>query len=469
MTPPPCGCSSADGKAVPVQFDVEATWPDGSIKWVLVSLFANGDGQKGQAFTLTDDASIESPKIARPVDVFDDTNECTLTTGPIRMRINRQGMRGASQTWLDINLDGRFTNDELISNETDPAGIVAVDDKGRFFTSAAGLVSGVDVEQSGPLHACVAVRGDLRNPDAAQPLLNYTMRLHAFAGSSLVRVVLTVHNPRNATRAEDGSRFVLGQPGSVLLKSLDYIVPVRLTEGLKQVTLSPEPGKLLDRIPLVNPISIYQDSSGGANWFHRSHVNRNNEIPLQFCGYKVTYKDREVASGLRASPWLDVADMRWAVSVAVPQFWQNFPKAITVDPSGTIRIGLWPAQFADLHELQGGEQKTHEFWLYFRHRRTAGREQCSNPEADSGVRSDRRRRRQPAAPRRRPHAAGPRNDAHLPESPGCLCIRRGVRIRRRRPRSDPPRRTRQVREIRGRRGRRGKGPDQPVHPPRAGR
>jgi hypothetical protein len=384
------------GKPVAAQFHVEATWSDGSIKWVLVSFFANGDGEKGQSFTLTDDTSIEAPKIEKPVDVFDDTNECTVTTGPIRMRINRQGMRGVSQTWLDINLDGKFTTDELISNEIDPAGIVATDDKGRLFTSAAGLVSAVEVEQAGPLHACVAVRGDLRNADAIQPLLNYTMRLHAFAGSSLVRVVLTVQNPRAATRAEDGSRFVLGQPGNVLLKSLDYLVPVRLTEGLKQVTLSPEPGKMLDRIPLVVPVGIYQDSSGGENWFHRTHVNRNNETPLQFRGYKVSYKDREVASGLRASPWIDVADQRWAVSVAVPHFWQNFPKALAVDPSGMIRIGLWPSQSADLHELQGGEQKTHEFWLYFRHRRTAEREEWGDPESPRSRTRDRgegRRRR----------------------------------------------------------------------------
>ena len=374
----------ADGKAVAAQFNVEATWSDGSIKWVLASFFANGDGEKGQSFTLTDDASVEPPKIEKPVSVFDDTNECTLTAGPIRLRINRQGMRGVSQTWLDINLDGKFTTDELISNETDPAGIVATDDKGRLFTSAAGLVSAVDVEQTGPLHACVAVRGDLRNADAAQPLVNYTMRLHAFAGSSLVRVVLTVANPRAATRAEDGSRFVLGQPGSVLLKNLDYVIPLRLTDGLRQVTLSAEPGKMLDRIPLVAPIGVYQDSSGGENWFHRSHVNGRNEIPLQFRGYKVTYKDREVASGLRASPWVDVSDQRWAVSVAVPQFWQDFPKALSVDAAGTIRIGLWPSQSSDLHELQGGEQKTHEFWVYFRHRRTPEFDQRRDGESARG-------------------------------------------------------------------------------------
>ena len=378
----------ADGKAVPAQFDVQATWSDGSIKWALASFFANGDGAQGQSFSATNDPAIEQPKVVGPVSVFDDTNECTLTAGPIRVRLNRQGFRGLSQVWLDINLDGRFTNEELICNEVDPCGIVAVDDKGRLFTSAAGLVSAVEVERPGPIHATVAVRGDLRSADSPQPLLNYTMRVHAFAGSSLVRVVLTIHNPRPAGRAEDGSRFVLGQPGNVLFKSLEYVLPLRLTEGLKQVTLAPEPGKLLDRIPLVAPVGIYQDSSGGDQWFHRAHVNRDNEIPLRFRGYQVSYKGRPVESGLRATPWVDVADMRWAASLAVPLFWQNFPKGLSVDPDGTIRVGLWPKEFADLHELQGGEQKTHEFWIYFRHRRAAGFDERGDAEGSGRERGD---------------------------------------------------------------------------------
>jgi hypothetical protein len=50
------------------------------------------------------------------VSVFDDTNETTLTTGPARMRINRQGMRGISQTWLDINLDGRRSFQKVLTD-----------------------------------------------------------------------------------------------------------------------------------------------------------------------------------------------------------------------------------------------------------------------------------------------------------------------------------------------------------------
>src|SRR5690606_11951925 len=45
-------------------------------------------------------------------------------------------------------------------------------------------------------------------------------------------------------------------------------------------------------------------------------------------------------------------------AVAVPAFWENFPRSIRVD-AGELVVGLFPAGAGDLHELRGGEQKTH--------------------------------------------------------------------------------------------------------------
>ena len=48
----------------------------------------------------------------------------------------------------------------------------------------------------------------------------------------------------------------------------------------------------------------------------------------------------------------------------MPEFWQNFPRPSRRDGS-TLTLRLFPGQYADLHELQGGEQKTHECFLSF--------------------------------------------------------------------------------------------------------
>jgi hypothetical protein len=50
--------------------------------------------------------------------------------------------------------------------------------------------------------------------------------------------------------------------------------------------------------------------------------------------------------------------------LAIPEFWQNFPKTIAIE-QGRLVFGLFPRQSADLHEFQGGEQKTHVCYLAF--------------------------------------------------------------------------------------------------------
>ncbi|KKL12549.1 hypothetical protein LCGC14_2534650, partial [marine sediment metagenome] len=371
-------CDSG-GRSVGGQFDVLARWADGSARWVLVSWLAGGapaegaEGPAAERFVLTADAAGEAPAPAPapklPASVMPDTHRYKVSTGALEFMLNRHGFAGLTNVRLDADAPGKFPAGDYVCREAQGTGIVAVDAEGIVHSSQFGRVDRVEVELSGPLHVCVAVHGDLRSRRSAEGLLNYCLRIHAFAGSTLIRAVLTVRNPRPTGRAEDGSRLVLGQSGSVLLRELAYVVRPRLPFGRRTVTLSSEPGKLHDRIPLTGPVSVYQDSSGGENWFHRTHVNRENVIPLSFRGYRVAYDGRTIDTGLRGQPWLEVADMRWAVGLAAPGFWQNFPKSLGADADGAIRLGLWPGEFADVHEIQGGEQKTHEFYLYFRHRR----------------------------------------------------------------------------------------------------
>ena len=59
----------------------------------------------------------------------------------------------------------------------------------------------------------------------------------------------------------------------------------------------------------------------------------------------------------------------------MPYFWQNFPKAVEAT-ADSLTLRLFPRQYGDVHELQGGEQKTHDVRRRLRagrrHRRAAG-------------------------------------------------------------------------------------------------
>jgi len=69
-------------------------------------------------------------------------------------------------------------------------------------------------------------------------------------------------------------------------------------------------------------------------------------------------------TGRRATPIVTLERDGQTIGIAMRYFWENFPKAIEAGPQ-SLTLRLFPRQYADLHELQGGEQKTHEFVVAF--------------------------------------------------------------------------------------------------------
>jgi hypothetical protein len=108
---------------------------------------------------------------------------------------------------------------------------------------------------------------------------------------------------------------------------------------------------------------LYQDSSGGSNWQCSNHVNRHGVVPTSFCGYRLQVGDSQ-QTGQRATPIVTLERGGHSVGIAMRHFWQNFPKAIEAS-GNSLTLRLFPHQYADLHELQAGEQKTHEFVVVF--------------------------------------------------------------------------------------------------------
>jgi hypothetical protein len=231
----------------------------------------------------------------------------------------------------------------------------------RFvFTDARGVkraarVERLAVEEGGPVRATVRLEG--RFPGRVG--CRFVARFCFFAGTGLVRLRLTLHNPRRVRHR--GGLWDLGDPGSVLFRDLSLELGLRSPRD-PHVAWTEEPGQPC-RSGAAECLEIYQDSSGGANWRSRNHVNRHGQVPCSFPGYRVRGAGTETF-GLRANPILSVEGPGGGLAVAVPEFWQQFPKALEVEGQ-VVRVRLFPGQFGDLFELQGGEQKTHTVWLEF--------------------------------------------------------------------------------------------------------
>ena len=181
------------------------------------------------------------------------------------------------------------------------------------------------IERSGSMGAVIRLDGHFVDRYRRR-WLDGTMRLHFFAGLGTVKVEFSVTNPRAARHP--GGTWDLGDHGSVLIRDLSIaIVPAK---GGADVWASLDAGDHMG--PAGARFSVHQESSGGAEWQHHNHVNRDNVVAARFRGFRAERDGREV-KGLRAAPIVSIGGGDARVSVAMPRFWEIFPKAIEADVS----------------------------------------------------------------------------------------------------------------------------------------
>jgi hypothetical protein len=222
------------------------------------------------------------------------------------------------------------------------------------------LVSSIDhietrshCSEDGLYQTEVVIDGSLKNSNDRE-LLRIQQHWFFYHASDTAKCLLTIHNP--APAIHEGGHWDLGDPNSVLLES----AALRQTfeRPPQAVLMQAEPDDDWKKLESAN-IILYQESSGGENWNSPVHLNRNNAIPLELKGYRLSI-DSDVTHGDRASPVFSIqTGKNQYFNARVKGFWQNFPKAFAFDKQ-ELSIGLFPEQFPDLHEFQPGEKKTHE-------------------------------------------------------------------------------------------------------------
>ena len=322
---------------VPLQTRVLDKWSDGSVRWVLCDWQATS-----RVYRVRLESRPMAPRVKRPKV---DAKHWTISVDGLNF-----ACRVPSEAFMSVLADGEQTSQErtVHLNAVDASGAEYHPELLRF-----------TAEESGSLRTSVRIAGRFQSNDQV-PWLPFDLRMHWFAGHRTLRCHFTIVNPSKATHP--GGLWDLGTGLTTLVKSLSLTIAM---------TPQPDSTSIIRHsidanTPLAtgdSPLEIYQDSSGGPNWQSTNHINRNRTLPNQFQGYRLKAGDTE-QTGLRASPVvaLENGDQQLAASIA--DFWQNFPKAIEADQT-SITLSLLPRQYGDVHELQGGEQKTHVFYVSF--------------------------------------------------------------------------------------------------------
>jgi hypothetical protein len=329
----------SNASRLPLQAAVLDRWPDGSMRWALLDLQA--DVARGTSARLEIGGPVVQGKAAPLAHAIEHGIE--IRTGALDVVLSRKAFPFDSisiggQSVLDAGASGCF--------------VVARD--GRVVRPRVTLV---ELEDNGPVRASVRIEAAFDIDRGAD--IRLIARLHFLAGKSAIRFDLTLRNPRRA-RHQSGF-WELGDSGSLSIRGASIAFAIASDGGPAIVRCSERPGSPLSTYRI--PFELYQDSSGGDNWQSSSHVDARGVVPTSFRGYALTAADVD-SRNLRATPVVQLMAGRRPLSIAVERFWENFPKSIQATERA-LTLDLWPERYAAAHELQGGEQKTHTFWVAF--------------------------------------------------------------------------------------------------------
>ncbi|CAN5194073.1 hypothetical protein BH11PLA2_BH11PLA2_13780 [soil metagenome] len=293
----------AAGVSQALQVSVMARWPDHSIKWCVFDFLATWDGktQESGYRILVDDKPREEPAPGFCIESF---------IHEIRCKMNDK----VSVFSLSINCEH----------------------------TAGGVIR--DYEQLNPQ----VIEG-----------LTFSGSLIWYRQSQCIRYTITVANPQPADHP--GGNWDLGNGGSIFIDSLEFAVtfPKPPTETAT-IRFSPQRNAAFRDCKIM--AFAVQDASGGKNWRSDNHLDRHRRIPMTNPQATIRY-DGESQTTLRATPILSVQRGEQFIGMAIPYFWESFPKSLYSDVAG-IKLVIFPQENTP-HELQGGEQTTLSFTVAY--------------------------------------------------------------------------------------------------------
>jgi hypothetical protein len=292
----------AASKEIPVQTRVLQRWPDGSVKWALLD-FAG----RQSAATLEYGSEVSRARGESLLKVTEGDDAVTIDTGALKFAVGKKRF-------------GLF--DSLSSNGAKlidkPAEFLLTGPDGAVYSSL-NAPDQIVVEDSGPVRALVRVSGRHQTPDGKK-LFRYIVRLHAWAGQPYIRIQHTVENDHTAT---------------------DFI-------NIRSLTL---------RVPLAGTARQWA-LAGTAGTFAG-----NDPITLeQHTDDRFTIRPKGI-QGQRAQGVAEWNDGARAVTLAVRDFWQTYPKDLKVSPEG-LELALLPALRSDEYDSANGTIDEHRIYYY---------------------------------------------------------------------------------------------------------
>ena len=296
----------AEGNELPIQTQVTGRWSkEGSVRWLLVDCIPPAR-RTAQQFTL-----LYGPKVRRAaakggVRVDESAASVTVSNGRHRYVFPKKRSPGLSEVWRDTNGDGKF--EKRLTTQPAEYGPRFVDEQGETFLALRDRDTEVVVEDRGPVKTCVRVSG-WHVAKSGDRLGKFIQRYYFYTGLPYVRVyhtfIITASDNRATAGIEKETRY----------RNIAWVLPWRTIDyylGTPNIL----PGRIRGK--------------GGAYLLQRDdRMGR-------------AYKDGKFEDEFeKAEGWVCAGAPGSNVTVAVKDFWQNFPKEIEVERD-RLSVHFWP-------------------------------------------------------------------------------------------------------------------------------
>lgn len=311
-----------DGSApIPIATRALSRWPDGTIKWLLVTGRLSVDQKSTRQLTLEIGSDVQPSTVRGRTMIHRQGDTFVVDTGASRLVIDEQTGQGT------FYLGDRLVSKLPVSRLTTTDG-----------TSLLGTADAVEVEEDSPLRAVIKVRGHHVN-ESGEPYFGFVFRYYCHADDPLVRVDHVLQHDIVDPEHKYGDEMKS-------FASLDLLFDTG--EGGMQTRVVIEEGESVD-LPTGKRLFQHFDDQ-----------------------YLMGEQKGRRAAGQASQD---------ALVVAVRDFWQQWPKGLAAE-DGRLVVGLYPSikptdRYANRpdevttyyylrdgnYTFRSGFEKRHEVWM----------------------------------------------------------------------------------------------------------
>lgn len=369
---------TSGGTDVPAQFRVLSRWSDNSVRWVLVDFLANTTS--GGLYQLNNGGS--GSATGTNLNVVNGASSITVNTGALTFTVSKNSFRLFESILIDRDGSGGV-NDECL-NTAALKGVV-VSDLGTEYLMNQIAPDSITVEEQGPLRTCIRVEGRHRATPAGADRLRYIVRIHAYNDQPFVRVVYSYKNMQNHGAVNAGAASEAAQLASyVQADSVALHLPLSFAgnpvgmfvgdtvthqgtlTAVQSATQLANYGGSYDPTDVENQPQpgAYVPGTGDGSGDTLTNVwptQGDNQISYTVSG-TITGSGGKAPGAAQLAFGSGGNNLR--TTVAMRNFWQEYPSAITLGGDGLLKLEFWPAAAWKLQVFEG-VMKTHEVGLMF--------------------------------------------------------------------------------------------------------